>query len=90
MAKKYNDAILTVLNTPMNQESLKEVIEGLRGDEVMETQMISLYLTLLDVGIDGCLPEEKRAGFRQALTQIHQESLRHKEAVQGLIKKYDA
>lgn len=55
----------------------------------METQMIGLYLTLLDVGIDGCLPEEKRAGFRQALTTIYQESIRHKEAVRELIKKYD-
>ncbi|NTW22787.1 hypothetical protein HGA34_04605 [Candidatus Falkowbacteria bacterium] len=73
----------------MKQESLKEIIEGLRQDEVMESQMIGLYLTLLDVGIDGCLPEDKRPGFRQALTQIQQESIRHKEAVQGLIKKYD-
>ncbi len=74
----------------MKQASLKEVIEGLRQDEIMETQMIGLYLTLLDVGIDGCLPEDKRPGFRQALSTIHQESIRHKEAVQELIKKYDA
>lgn len=72
----------------MTQEALSEVMENLRQDEALETQMIGLYLTLLDIGIEQCLPEDEQAAFRRQLELVHEQSKQHKAAIQGLIKKY--
>jgi len=74
----------------MEKQPLTEVINNLTEDEAMETQMIGLYLTLLEVGIEKCLPEEHRTIFRQKLEKIYTESKMHKEIVQQLLKKYHA
>ncbi|MEI7497846.1 MAG: hypothetical protein WCK11_01010 [Candidatus Falkowbacteria bacterium] len=73
----------------MRETALREIINNLHEEEQAENQMISLYLTLLDVGIEGCLLPERRASFRASLQLIYDESIKHRQIIQTLIKKYD-
>ena len=72
-------------NSPANQaELLKEL--GIEEEE--ENRLMWLYATLLDMGVEGCLPESRRDMFRQSLRDLSDESKQHRLLIRQIAAKH--
>ncbi|MEK7178498.1 MAG: hypothetical protein AAB721_02480 [Patescibacteria group bacterium] len=76
------------MDTMDKNEETAKMIENLAIEEEAENNLISIYLALLDFGVEGCIDEEERANFRKDMDILYKESLRHKDIVIRLISKY--
>ena len=72
-------------NSPANQaELLKEL--GIEEEE--ENRLMWLYATLLDMGVEGCLPEARREFFKQSLKVLSDESNQHRLSIRQITAKH--
>lgn len=72
----------------MTGESLKRVIENLLEQESAEKKLISLYLVLLDAGVENCLPASEQPAFRYDLNLLLEQSRKHLGMIKLLLEKH--
>lgn len=72
----------------MNTDQAKKILEELAAEEDTENQLIWLYRTLLDLGIENCLEGDQKDVFRKGMDVLYEESKIHQVIVGDLIKKY--
>lgn len=72
----------------MKERALKDIMNSLQEEEGVENRLISLYLALLDAGVENCLPANLSPSFRVDLEKLYQESEGHKKAISNLIGKH--
>jgi hypothetical protein len=72
----------------MDKRDRERLLKELMVFEQEETDLISLYQMLSEVGVTDCLPKEQRAEYSQSLEKLYQESVKHQKAVVELISKY--
>ncbi|PKM91753.1 hypothetical protein CVU82_00920 [Candidatus Falkowbacteria bacterium HGW-Falkowbacteria-1] len=66
----------------------KQVLSELRSEEETENQLIWLYQTLIDLGIENCFSEDHRAFFSDGMKTLRDESKAHKILINSVIAKY--
>ena len=66
------------------------LLDELAMEEETENQLIWLYKTLLDMGVENCVAASERDFFKKGMTVLYEESRMHKEVIQSLIKKHRA
>lgn len=67
----------------------KKVLMELRAEEETENQLIWLYQTLIDLGIENCFSEDNKAFFGDGMKTLRDESKAHKLLINSVINKYD-
>lgn len=72
----------------MREKRTAEIIENLLKEEEAENTLISLYILLLDLGIENCLSEDKRDSFRNSMNILYEESLKHKQFIEDIFNNY--
>jgi len=65
-----------------------ELLKELDLEEEEENRLMWLYATLLDMGVEGCLPESRRNLFRQGLKVLSEESNQHRLSIRQITAKY--
>lgn len=65
-----------------------ELLKELDLEEEEENRLMWLYATLLDMGVEGCLPEGRRNLFRQSLKILSEESNQHRLSIRQITAKY--
>lgn len=77
----------------MNEEEKKlkrkKVLLELRTEEETENQLIWLYQTLIDLGIENCFSEDNRKFFSEGMKTLRDESKAHKLLINSVINKYE-
>jgi hypothetical protein len=73
---------------PTKEELRLKLFTELESEEDTENQLIWLYTTLLDLGVENCLESDKGDIFRKGMIVLRDESLTHKTAIHALIAKY--
>lgn len=66
----------------------KQILKELQEEETTENQLIWLYQTLMDLGIENCFPEGNRAFFKEGMVTLKEESEQHKIMISSVIDKY--
>ena len=79
--------IMRLIKT-MEEKRTAEIIENLLKEEEAENVLISLYILLLDLGIQNCLSEDQRDGFRNSMNILYKESLKHKQFIEDIFNNY--
>jgi hypothetical protein len=69
--------------------SKEQIINELRGEEETENQLIWLYQTLIDLGIENCFSEDNKIIFRDNMKILKEESEKHKIMINSIIDKYN-
>ncbi len=69
--------------------SKEQIIEELRREEDVENQLIWLYQTLIDLGIENCFSEDNKIIFRDNMKVLKEESEKHKIMINGIIDKHN-
>lgn len=64
------------------------LLDELSMEEETENQLIWLYRTLLDMGVENCVAESERDFFKKGMTILYEESRQHKEIIQSLVVKH--
>lgn len=64
------------------------IIKGLFEEEATENTLISLYLALLDIGIENCVAEAEKNNFLKGINILYNDSIEHKEIIINILKKY--
>jgi hypothetical protein len=72
----------------MDKRDRERLLKELMVFEQEETDLISLYQMLSEVGVTDCLPKEQKTTYSQSLEKLYQESVKHQKAVVELISKY--
>ncbi len=75
-----------------NQEKnveINKIIADLRAEEDTENQLIWLYQTLLDLGIENCFNDDHASFFREGMKKLYQDSQGHKLLIEKIISKYE-
>ena len=73
-----------------NKKITKErIIEELRLEEEEENQLIWLYQTLIDLGIENCFSEGNRDIFRDNMKILKEESEKHKIMINSIIDRHN-
>ena len=72
----------------MDRENKEKIVKDLIGFEKEEADLISLYESLMDIGVVDCLPPEKKIEYRQALGKLYYDSKRHEKAIAVLLTKF--
>lgn len=68
----------------------KKILAELRAEEETENQLIWLYQTLIDLGIENCFSDDHKVFFAEGMKKLRDESKAHKFLIKGVIDKYDA
>ncbi len=69
--------------------SKEQILDELRREEEVENQLIWLYQTLIDLGIENCFSEDNKIIFRDNMKILKEESEKHKIMINGIIDKYN-
>jgi len=72
----------------MQNNKIENIIKGLLQEEDAENVLISLYITLLNLGVQNCVAETERENFRKGMSILYGESLTHKTIIANLFNKY--
>jgi hypothetical protein len=72
----------------MDNEKIVQISETLLNEEEAENVLIALYLALLDAGVEKCIDENQRNDFRMKLNTLYEDSITHKQIIQGLLHKH--
>lgn len=76
----------------MSEEDKKikrnQILSELRAEEETENQLIWLYQTLMDLGIENCFPKDNREFFSNGMKTLKEESEKHKVMIATIIDKY--
>lgn len=77
------------MNDEEKQIKRKGILSELRAEEDTENELIWLYQTLMDLGIENCFPQSERENFRSGMKTLKEESEMHKKMINVIIDKYD-
>jgi hypothetical protein len=69
-------------------ELRQKLFAELEMEEETENQLIWLYRTLLDMGVENCIGGGEGQALREGMTILYEESKLHKVVINNLIKKY--
>ena len=64
-----------------------ELLKKLDLEEEEENRLMWLYATLLDMGVEGCLPASRHDFFRQSLKVLSEESNQHRLLIRQIVAK---
>ncbi|MCU0680492.1 MAG: hypothetical protein MUF50_04295 [Planctomycetes bacterium] len=71
----------------MQSEETKKLFLELEGEEETENELIWLYKTFLDLGVENCFDESQRVNFRKGMEILYTESKAHKEIIRSIKEK---
>jgi hypothetical protein len=69
--------------------SKEQILDELRREEEVENQLIWLYQTLIDLGIENCFSEDNKIIFRDNMKILKEESEKHKIMINSIIDKHN-
>lgn len=72
----------------MKNEKIMEVISTLMEEEGVEDSLISLYISLINFGIEDCVKADEREEMRKGMKILYEDSIWHKKIVQKIYNKY--
>lgn len=72
----------------MKNEKTINAIKTLLEEEKVEDTLISLYLSLINFGIEDCVSASEREEFRKGMRILYEESLEHKMIIEKIFNKY--
>ena len=72
----------------MKNEKLVEMLETLAEEEKVEDTLISLYISLINFGIEDCVKADEREGLRGGMKILYKDSMEHKKIIQKMYNKY--
>jgi len=84
----FSDIMRVIKTKTMKEKKTAEIIENLLKEEEAENTLISLYILLLDFGVENCLLEDQRDGFRDGMDILYRESLKHKQFIEDIFNNY--
>lgn len=65
-----------------------EAIETLLEEEKVEDTLISLYISLINFGIEGCVKANERGEMRKGMKILYEDSIKHKKIIKKIYNKY--
>lgn len=65
-----------------------EAIKTLLEEEKVEDVLISLYISLINFGIEDCVKADEREEMRRGMKILYEDSLEHKKIIQKIYNKY--
>ncbi len=66
----------------------RQILDELRSGEETENQLIWIYQTLLDLGIENCFSGDHSQFFKEGMEKLYNDSVGHKLLIQKIINKY--
>lgn len=72
----------------MKNEKVMEAIETLLEEEKVEDALISLYISLINFGVEDCVKADEREEVRKGMKILYEDSIEHKKIVQRIYNKY--
>jgi len=70
------------------EDKINQILQMLLTEESVETNMIEIYKSLLDLGAENCVDEKEKEEFRNGINILYEDSVRHKEAILRIRNKY--
>ena len=64
------------------------LIKTLLDEEQVEDTLISLYLSLINFGIEDCVEAGEREEMRKGMKILYDDSIEHKKIVEKIFNKY--
>ncbi len=80
---------MIIMSEDNKKISREQIIDELRREEETENQLIWLYQTLIDLGIENCFSEDNKIIFRDNMKLLKEESEKHKTMINSLIDKHN-
>lgn len=75
-------------NLLMKNEKLMVLIKTLLDEEQVEDTLISLYLSLINFGIEDCVSADEREEMRKGMKILYDDSIEHKKIIEKIFNKY--
>lgn len=72
----------------MKNEKIMEAVNTLMEEEEVEDSLISLYVSLINFGIEDCVKADEREEMREGMKILYEDSIEHKKIVQKIYNKY--
>lgn len=72
----------------MKNEKLMVLIKTLLDEEQVEDTLISLYLSLINFGIEDCVSADEREEMRKGMKILYDDSIEHKKIIEKIFNKY--
>ncbi|MBU6431506.1 MAG: hypothetical protein KGJ58_03970 [Patescibacteria group bacterium] len=72
----------------MEKEKIMEAIKTLLEEEKVEDALISLYISLINFGIEDCVEADEREEMRHGMKILYEDSIEHKKIVQRIYNRY--
>lgn len=72
----------------MKNEKVMEVIKTLIEEEEVEDTLISIYISLINFGVEDCVNADEREELRKGMKILYEDSIWHKKIVQRIYNKY--
>ncbi len=77
-----------IYNLLMEKEKVMEATKTLMEEENVEDTLISLYISLINFGIEDCVKADEREEMRHGMKILYEDSLEHKKIIQKIYNKY--
>ena len=77
-----------IYNLLMKNEKVMEAIETLAEEEKVEDSLVSLYISLINFGVEDCVKADEREEMRKGIKILYDDSIEHKKIVQKIYNKY--
>ena len=72
----------------MENEKIIAAIETLMEEEKVEDTLISLYISLINFGVEDCVKAGEREEIRRGMKVLYEDSIEHKKIIQKIYNKY--
>lgn len=72
----------------MKNEKIIEAVETLLEEERVEDTLISLYISLINFGIEDCIKADERDEIREGIKILYEDSIEHKRIIHKIYNKY--
>lgn len=72
----------------MKNGKLMDLIKTLLEEEQVEDTLISLYLSLINFGIEDCVSASEREEMRKGMKILYDDSIEHKKIIEKIFNKY--
>lgn len=72
----------------MKNEKVMEAIDTLLEEEKVEDTLISLYISLINFGVEDCVRVDEREEMRREMKILYEDSIEHKKIIQRIYNKY--
>lgn len=72
----------------MKNEKIINLLKILLEEEKVEDDLISLYISLISFGIEGCVRSDEREEVRKGMKILYEDSVEHKRIIEKIFNKY--